>query len=100
MCKRKSLRYEGLLLIIVSRLNSLTDKVTSIMANQTQTAQDIRDAVAKLDKAKAEIVARVQALEDAIANQSHDTSPEVDAAVVALREVADSLDSLNPDFPV
>lgn len=79
-------------------LQHINDKVNTIMATQAQLAADLQALKDQLDKAKGEIVAKVQALEDALANAGG-TTPEVDAALLALKGAAQSMDDLNPDAP-
>lgn len=69
------------------------------MATQAEQAAKLNAIGDKLDKAKAEIVAAVQALKDALATAGT-TSPEVDAAVVRLEGSAQGLDDLNEDVTV
>jgi len=77
-------------------LNQLKE---TIMANQAETAQQLRDTNTTLLKAAAEISAQVVALETAVANAGNST-PELDAAVADLKTTADALDALNPDTTV
>ncbi len=69
-----------------------------ITVNQTELAQALADLTTQADKAKAEIVAKVADLETAIANAGS-TTPEVDAALAALKGSVQGLDDLNPDAP-
>ncbi len=69
-----------------------------ITVNQTELAQALADLKTQADKAKAEIVAKVAELEAAIANAGS-TTPEVDAALAALKGSVQGLDDLNPDTP-
>lgn len=66
--------------------------------NQTELAQALTDLAAQSDKAKAEIVAKIDELEAAIANAGS-TTPEVDAALAALKNSVQGLDDLNVDAP-
>jgi hypothetical protein len=70
-----------------------------IMATQAEIAQGLKAVTAQLNKAKAEIVAKVAALEQAIGDAGSST-PEVDQALADLKGAAQSLDDLNPDAPV
>lgn len=74
----------------------LTRLERTIAMNQAELAQAIKDAAAQATKAKEEIVAKIAALEDAIANGGA-TTPEVDAALADLKGVVQTLDDLNPD---
>jgi len=69
-----------------------------ITMNQAELAQALADIKTQADKAKDEIVAKVAELEAAIANAGS-TSPEVDAALAALKGSVQGLDDLNPDAP-
>lgn len=68
------------------------------MATQKELADKLNTIGDELDKAKAEIVAAVQALKDAL-SAAGSTTPEVDAAVARLESGAQALDDLNPDTP-
>jgi ABC-type transporter Mla subunit MlaD len=74
----------------------LITRLERIIVNQTELAQALIDLKAQADKAKAEIVTRVAALEAAIA-AAGSTSAEVDAAIAALKGSVQSLDDLNAD---
>lgn len=67
-----------------------------IRMDQAALAQELAAVKAQLDKAKAEIVTKIDALETAIANGGV-TTPEVDAALADLKGTAQALDDLNPD---
>jgi len=68
-----------------------------IMTSDATNAAKIDAVNTQLVKATGEIVAQVQALKDALANQ--DTTPETDAALAKLVATAQALDDLNPDAP-
>lgn len=68
------------------------------MATQAELAQQLRDITAQNEKARAEILAKIQALEDALAAAGN-TSAEVDAAVADLKASVQTDDDLNPDAP-
>lgn len=84
---------EWLLQPVITILHRLERTITM---NQADLAQAITDAAAQATKAKEEIVAKIAALEDAIANGGA-TTPEVDAALADLKGVVQTLDDLNPD---
>jgi phage shock protein A len=65
------------------------------MASNQELQQSLNDIGTQIDKAKAEIVKKVSDLEAAIANAG--TTPEVDAALAALKGKVQDLDDLNPD---
>lgn len=73
----------------------LSQKVDTIMASNAELQQSLTDLGTQLDKAQAEIVAKVAALEAAIA--AGGSTPEVDAALAALKGKVQALDDLNPD---
>lgn len=77
---------------VLQKLDSLERQITM---NMTELAQALSDAAAQAAKSKAEIIAKVQALEDAIAAGA--TTPEVDAALAALKGEVQGLDDLNAD---
>lgn len=69
------------------------------MASQKELAEQLKALTAQTEKAKAEIIAKVTSLEEAIANAGN-TSPEVDAALAELKAAVQGVDDLNPDAPV
>lgn len=79
-------------------LTTILGKITNIMATQAELAQSLRDIKAQADKAQAEIIAAVAALEAALA-AAGTTTPEVDAALADLKTTVQGLDDLNPDAP-
>lgn len=66
------------------------------MANQTELAAELVAVKEQVVKASAEIVAKITALEEALANAGN-TTAEVDAALADLKVVVQVLDDLNPD---
>jgi predicted acetyltransferase len=76
--------------------DQLIQKVDIIMATQAEVQQILTDLGTQLDKAKGEIVQHVADLEAAIASQGN-TTPEVDAALAALKTKVQALDDLNAD---
>jgi hypothetical protein len=69
-----------------------------LMSTQAELATQLLAVRDQLTKASAEVQARVAALEAAIANSGNST-PEVDAALDAVKQIAQALDDLNPDAP-
>lgn len=67
-----------------------------IMATQAELAAQLLAVRDQLGKASAEITARVAVLEAAIVAAGNST-PEVDAALEAVKQIAQALDDLNPD---
>lgn len=68
------------------------------MATQAEHATDLRTLKDQNEKARAEIVAAIKVLEDALANAGS-TSPEVDAAMADLKASVQADDDMNPDTP-
>lgn len=68
------------------------------MATQAEHAQQLRDILAQNEKARTEVLTRIQELENALANAGA-TTPEVDEAMAALRASVQADDDLNPDAP-
>lgn len=66
--------------------------------NQAELAQALNDAAAEAVKAKGEIVAKIADLETAIGNAGN-TTPEVDAALAALKDAVQGVDDIVPDAP-
>lgn len=73
-----------------------TFKLNKIMATQAELAQQLRDITAQNEKARVEILAKIAALEAAIATAGS-TTPEVDAALADLKASVQIDDDLNPD---
>lgn len=80
-----------------AKLDKILKLLEKIMATNAELAQSLNDLKAQADKARQEIVDKVAALEAAI--QAGGTTPEVDAALAALKGSVQSLDDLNPDVP-
>jgi (p)ppGpp synthase/HD superfamily hydrolase len=79
-------------------LHAINQKADVIMVNQAELAQQLRDLKAQNEKARAEILAKIAALEAAIAAGT--STPEVDAALADLKASIQADDDLNPDSPV
>lgn len=79
-------------------LRPVSTTLKRIIMNQTELAQSLRDVKTQADKAKTEIVAKVQTLEDTIA-AGGPVSDDVAAALADLRGSVQGLDDLNPDAP-
>jgi chromosome segregation ATPase len=77
-------------------INQITQLERQIAMNQDELAAALAALTAQTEKAKAEIVAAVAALEEALANAGS-TTPEVDAALTALQAAVQGVDDLNPD---
>jgi hypothetical protein len=67
-----------------------------LMATQQELVAQLNTVRDQFTKAKDEIVAKIQALQDAI-NNAGGTTPEVDAAVAELVSLAQALDDIVPD---
>ena len=71
--------------------------------NQAELTQALVDLKAQNEKARAEIVAKIAALEAAVATAplfGDCGSPEVEAALADLKASVQADDDLNPDVPV
>lgn len=77
-------------------LQELLNNQNKIMATQAELAQELLALKAQVEKSKAEVIAKVKSLEDALANAGG-TTEEVDAALAALKAVVQEVDDLNPD---
>lgn len=64
--------------------------------NMTELLAQLQGLKTQADKAKAEVIAKIAALEEAI-NNAGTTTPEVDAALTDLKASVQGLDDLNPD---
>lgn len=80
------------------KLNFIIKTLKEMAKSQAETAQELRDLLAQNEKARVEILAKIQALEDALANAGN-TSEEVDAAVQALKASVQTDDDIVPDAP-
>lgn len=78
---------------IEDHLHSLSE---SIIMNQAELTQALVDLKAQADKSKAEIVAKVAALEAAVAAGGA-VDPAVEAALADLKGAVQGIDDLNPD---
>lgn len=63
---------------------------------QAELAAELAAVKVQNDKARAEVLAKIQALEDAIANAGN-TTPEVDAALADLKASVQTDDDIVPD---
>lgn len=79
-------------------LKSLRHFKEDFKMNMTELATQLTAIKEQADKAKAEVIAAVAAL-DAALQAAGGTTPAVDAAVAALKTSVQSLDDLNPDSP-
>lgn len=82
--------------LILGWLTILNRKVNRIMATQEELTESLVALTAQVDKSRAEIVAAVAALEEALANAGT-VGPEVLAALDDLRVAVQSVDDLNAD---
>ena len=64
--------------------------------DQTQLAADLAALQVQTEKAKTEVLAKIADLETAIANAGN-TTPEVDAALAALKTSVQGVDDIVPD---
>lgn len=72
---------------------SINKKLKLIMANQAEHAAELRALKEQNDKARAEVLAKIAALELAIGQ----TTPEVDAALANLKASVQTDDDIVPD---
>jgi uncharacterized protein involved in exopolysaccharide biosynthesis len=84
--------------LLAPALDRLSNLERQIAMNQTELAQELTNLTAQGEKAKAEIIAAVAALEDALLNAGS-TTAEVDAALANLKATVQGIDDLNPDVP-
>lgn len=77
-------------------LHSINSKLQKIMLNQTELAQQITQLTEQINKSKAEITGKLADLETALANAGN-TTPEVDAALTALKTAVQGVDDIVPD---
>lgn len=77
-------------------LDVINQKADSIMATQAEQAARLRAIGTQLAKVRAEIVAAVDRLTQAL-ETAGSTTPEVDEATEALQGAVQGLDDLNPD---
>jgi len=81
---------------ILDKLNLIIAKNDTFMSNTSQTLDQV---VAQITKAKGEIVAKIQELTDAVANNQDNLSPESQAKLTELQALAQQLDDIVPDAP-
>lgn len=72
---------------------TIIKKLNSIMATQEEHAAELRAVKEQNDKARAEVLAKISALELAIGQ----TTPEVDAAMADLKASVQTDDDIVPD---
>lgn len=73
-------------------------KLKQIMATQAEHAQELRNIKAQNDKSRTEILTKIAALEEALANGGG-TTPEVDEALADLKASVQTDDDIVPDAP-
>jgi hypothetical protein len=69
-----------------------------IIMDQTALAAELTALKAQTEKAKSEVLAKIADLESAIAAAGN-TTPEVDAALAALKTSVQGVDDIVPDAP-
>ena len=74
------------------------ERLDKIMATQTELAALLATIATQITKAKTEVIAKIQALTDAVA-AAGTVTPEVQAATEALAALAQQLDDIVPDVP-
>lgn len=80
------------------KINFIIKTLKEMAKSQAETAQELRDIHAQNEKARVEILAKIQALEDALVTAGN-TSEEVDAAVQDLKASVQTDDDIVPDAP-
>ena len=82
-----------------NRLNQKLDNILRgqqyIMATQAELAEQLRTIKTDLDEALGELLSKITALEDALANAGNST-PEVDAAMADVKTIATTLKDIVP----
>ena len=81
---------------IKNQLSFITKTLNKMAKSQAETAAELRAIKDQNEKARLEILAKIKALEDALAAAGN-TSDEVDAAVQDLKASVQADDDLNPD---
>jgi chaperonin cofactor prefoldin len=89
----------SILTLVLDQLHHVNQSLERIIMDQKALAAELVALKAQNDKSRAEIVAKIAALEAALGNAGG-TTAEVDAALAALKGAAQALDDLNPDAPV
>lgn len=83
---------------VKEKLDHLIKHQHQIMSTQAELAAQLSEVAAQVEKAKAEITAKIADLETAIGNAGN-TTPEVDAALAALKASVQGVDDIVPDAP-
>jgi len=78
------------------KLNQIILKLNQMALSQSQLAAELTAIKDQNEKARTEILAKIAALEEALANAGN-TTPEVDAALADLKASVQTDDDLNPD---
>lgn len=79
-------------------LDAIADLKETIMTSQAQLATQLQDLATQTEKARTEVLTKIGDLEAAIANAGN-TTPEVDAALAALKGAVQGVDDIVPDAP-
>jgi phage shock protein A len=82
---------------VLQQLHFLNLNIKQVMGNQKDDAAKLATILAQLQKATAEIQAKIQALIDAASNA--DVTPELQTAIDDLTPAAQALDDIVPDGP-
>ncbi len=91
----------ALFILVLAHLAFFLIKWRSDMASQQEVLNQLNAVITSLDKVATEtggLKTKIQELEDAIANGGG-SSPEVDAALAALKSKVDAIDGLVEDAP-
>lgn len=76
----------------------LNQKLNKIMSTQAELAEQLTALKDQTDKANAELLQKISDLEAAIVAAGN-TTPEVDAALAALKDSVQKVDDIVPDQP-
>lgn len=82
--------------IVLTQLHFLIRKNAHFMSN---TSQSLAELKATFTKAYGEVTTKIQALTDALANNQDNLSPESQAALTDLQDLAKKFDDIVPDAP-
>jgi ABC-type transporter Mla subunit MlaD len=83
---------------VLPALHQLLTKVNHVMATQSELATQLTTLKDQVVKSRGEVLAKIADLETALANAGS-TSPEVDAALEALKTEVQTSDDIVPDAP-
>ena len=88
-----------LVAVIYITFRDVYSQLKYIKMDNAEVAKELTDFKAQVDKSNAEISAKIIALEEAV-NNSGEATPEVVAAMEALKASIQKTDDIVPDVPV